>query len=56
MKTLIKKIEMLCVNFLLKRGYQVTFPMIYFSGKDFKAYGTGTYWTGKQPAKAEEGE
>jgi len=36
--------EQLAMNYLLKRGYQVTLPKVYFSGKDYKAVGSATYW------------
>jgi hypothetical protein len=39
-----KLLEQLAMNYLLKRGYQVTLPKVYFSGVDFKAVGGATYW------------
>lgn len=45
---LIKILERLAVNFLLKRGYQVTFPKIYFSDSNNKYTYFQTRWEGKK--------
>lgn len=47
---LTKKIELLMVNYLLKRGYQVSFPLIYFSSPvvDHKWIYSASYWRGKK--------
>lgn len=39
-----KFIEQLAMNYLLKRGYQITLPKIYFSGEGYEAYGSASYW------------
>lgn len=39
-----KLIEQLAINYLLKRGYEIRTPKIYFSGSNFDAWGGATYW------------
>ena len=43
-----KLLERIAFNFLLKRGYQVTFPLVYFSDSRNEYIGGASYWEGKK--------
>ena len=42
-----KLLETLAFNYLLKHGYQITIPKIYFSMPGYDCWAGGTYWKPK---------
>lgn len=52
-----KWLEQLAMNYLLKRGYEITMPKIYFSAGGYSVWGSAKYWQQKSsPTKEGKGE
>lgn len=50
--SIMKFLEKLAFNFLLKRGYQVTLPMIHFTSGNNEIFSGATYWEPKKEYKS----